>query len=95
MTLGDSVKAHSGVVLGADGFGLAASPDGQWRSVLDRGVVIGSNVDIGANTWLDRGAIGDTVIEQESLDNHIQIGHNVHIGAHTAVAACCGIAGVR
>ena len=93
--IGDDVVVHSGAVIGADGFGLAAEKTGEWRSIPQiGGVKIGSDVVIGANTCIDRGALGDTVIETGvKLDNHIQIGHNVLIGAHTAIAACCGIAG--
>jgi UDP-3-O-[3-hydroxymyristoyl] glucosamine N-acyltransferase len=85
---------HSGVVIGADGFGLALE-DGAWRKIPQIGrVVIGDDVEIGANTTIDRGALDDTVIEDGvKLDNQIQIAHNVRIGAHTAVAACVGIAG--
>ncbi len=85
---------HPGVVVGADGFGLA-NDEGHWLKVPQVGkVIIGDDVEIGANTTIDRGAIGDTIIEEGvKLDNLIQIGHNVHIGAHTAVAACTAIAG--
>jgi UDP-3-O-[3-hydroxymyristoyl] glucosamine N-acyltransferase len=81
-------------VIGADGFGLA--PDrGTWVKVPQVGSVrVGDDVEIGANTTVDRGAIGDTVIgEGAKLDNQIQVGHNVSIGAHTAIAACTGISG--
>jgi UDP-3-O-[3-hydroxymyristoyl] glucosamine N-acyltransferase len=93
-TLGDRVTLHSGVVIGADGFGIAME-DGRWRKVPQLGgVVIGNDVEIGANTTVDRGTLDDTVIEDGvQLDNQIQVGHNVHIGAHTAIAACTGIAG--
>ena len=92
--IGDSLIAHSGVVIGADGFGIAMDK-GRWVKIPQIGrVVIGNDVEIGANTTIDRGALGDTVIEDGvKLDNQIQIGHNVHIGAHTAMAACVGIAG--
>jgi UDP-3-O-[3-hydroxymyristoyl] glucosamine N-acyltransferase len=85
---------HSGVVIGADGFGFA--PDGgEWVKVPQIGsVVIGNDVEIGANTTIDRGTIEDTVIEDGvKLDNLIQIAHNVRIGAHTVMAAMCGVAG--
>lgn len=85
---------HPGVVIGSDGFGNAR--DGEvWLKVPQLGSVrIGDDVEIGANTTIDRGALGDTVIEEGvRLDNQIQVGHNVHIGAHTAIAACTGIAG--
>jgi UDP-3-O-[3-hydroxymyristoyl] glucosamine N-acyltransferase len=93
-TIGDRVIVHSGVVIGADGFGLAME-HGRWIKVPQiGGVVIGNDVEIGANTTIDRGALEDTVIEEGvKLDNQIQIGHNVRIGAHTAIAACTGIAG--
>ncbi len=85
---------HAGVVIGADGFGIAAD-NGIWVKVPQVGrVVIGDDVEIGANTTIDRGAIDDTLIEDGvKLDNLIQIAHNVHVGAHTAIAACTGIAG--
>jgi UDP-3-O-[3-hydroxymyristoyl] glucosamine N-acyltransferase len=86
---------HPGAVLGADGFGFAPNEDGTWIKVPQLGSVrIGDDVEIGANTTIDRGALGDTIIEDGvKLDNLIQIAHNVHIGAHTAIAACVGIAG--
>jgi UDP-3-O-[3-hydroxymyristoyl] glucosamine N-acyltransferase len=85
---------HSGVVIGADGFGISME-GGQWIKVPQVGrVIIGDDVEIGANTTVDRGAVDDTVIEDGvKLDNQIQVGHNVRIGAHTAIAACAGIAG--
>lgn len=85
---------HSGVVVGADGFGFA--PDGgEWVKIEQLGAVrIGDDVEIGANTCIDRGALQDTVIEDGvKLDNLIQIGHNVHIGKHSAMAGCVGVAG--
>ena len=85
---------HPGVVIGADGFGFA--PDrGQWVKIEQLGAVhIGDDVEIGANTCVDRGALLDTVIEDGvKLDNLIQVGHNVHIGKHSAMAGCVGIAG--
>ena len=92
--IGDRVILHSGVVIGADGFGLAPD-EGRWLKIPQVGrVVIGNDVEIGANTTIDRGAIDDTIIEDGvKLDNQIQVGHNVRIGAHTAIAACTGIAG--
>jgi UDP-3-O-[3-hydroxymyristoyl] glucosamine N-acyltransferase len=85
---------HSGVVIGADGFGFAPS-GGQWEKIEQLGtVVIGDDVEIGANTCIDRGALGDTVIGNGvKLDNLIQIAHNVRVGDHTAMAAKVGIAG--
>jgi len=92
--IGDNLIAHSGVVIGSDGFGMAME-DGRWRKIPQIGrVVIGDDVEIGANTTIDRGALDDTVIEEGvKLDNQIQIAHNVRIGAHTAIAGCVGIAG--
>lgn len=92
--LGQRVRIHPGAVLGADGFGLAMDA-GRWIKVPQLGgVVIGDDCEIGANTCIDRGAIEDTVLEEDvRLDNLIQVGHNVHIGAHTAMAGCVAIAG--
>ena len=85
---------HSGVVIGADGFGFA-SDDGRWVKIEQLGAVdIGDDVEIGANSCVDRGALRDTVLEQGvKLDNLVHIAHNVVVGAHTAMAACVGIAG--
>ncbi len=85
---------HSGVVCGSDGFGFAHD-DELWIKVPQLGgIVIGDDVEIGANTTVDRGTIENTVIEDGvKLDNLIQIGHNVHVGAHTVMAALCGISG--
>ena len=92
--LGDRVIIHAGAVIGADGFGFAFA-DEHWLKVPQTGrVVIGDDVEVGANTTIDRGAIDDTVIEDGvKLDNQIQIGHNVFVGAHTAIAGCAAIAG--
>jgi UDP-3-O-[3-hydroxymyristoyl] glucosamine N-acyltransferase len=92
--IGDRLIAHSGAVIGADGFGIAMD-EGRWLKIPQIGrVVIGHDVEIGANTTIDRGALDDTVIEEGvKLDNQIQIAHNVRIGAHTAIAGCVGIAG--
>ena len=92
--VGDNLIAHSGVVIGADGFGIAMD-QGRWIKIPQIGrVVIGNDVEVGANTTIDRGALSDTVIEDGvKLDNQIQVAHNVHIGAHTAIAGCVGIAG--
>ena len=92
--IGDRCILHSGVVVGDDGFGLVMHAD-QWHKIPQLGsVVIADDVEIGANTTIDRGAINDTVIEQGcKLDNQIHVAHNVRIGAHTAIAACVGIAG--
>jgi UDP-3-O-[3-hydroxymyristoyl] glucosamine N-acyltransferase len=92
--IGERCLVHSGVVIGADGFGFAPV-QGTWEKIEQLGAVrIGNDVEIGANTCIDRGALDDTVIEDGvKLDNLIQIGHNVHIGAHTAMAGCVGVAG--
>jgi UDP-3-O-[3-hydroxymyristoyl] glucosamine N-acyltransferase len=92
--IGNNLIAHSGVVIGADGFGMAME-EGRWLKIPQIGrVVISDDVEIGANTTIDRGALNDTVIgEGVKLDNQIQVAHNVSIGAHTAIAGCVGIAG--
>lgn len=93
--IGARTICHPGAVIGGDGFGFAPDGQGAWLKVPQVGSVrVGADVDIGANTTIDRGAIEDTVIgEGVKLDNQIQVGHNVQIGAHTAVAACVGISG--
>ncbi len=92
--IGDNLIAHSGAVIGSDGFGIAME-NGRWLKIPQIGrVVIGDDVEIGANTTIDRGALDDTVIEDGvKLDNHIQVAHNVRIGAHTAMAGFSGVAG--
>lgn len=92
--LGDRVIIQSGAVLGSDGFGMA-NDKGKWYKIPQLGaVVIGNDVEIGANTSIDRGALENTVIgEGVKLDNLIQIAHNVQIGAHTIIAGCTAIAG--
>lgn len=92
--LGQRVLVHPGAVIGADGFGIAFDTD-HWEKVPQLGsVVIGDDCEIGANTCIDRGAVSDTVLEDDvRIDNLCQIGHNVHIGAHTAIAANSGISG--
>jgi UDP-3-O-[3-hydroxymyristoyl] glucosamine N-acyltransferase len=92
--IGPRTIIHSGAVVGADGFGMAEQ-GGRWLKVPQIGrTLVGADVEIGANTTIDRGAIGDTVIEDDvKLDNQIQVGHNCRIGAHTAIAGCVGIAG--
>jgi UDP-3-O-[3-hydroxymyristoyl] glucosamine N-acyltransferase len=86
---------HSGVVVGADGFGFAPRSDKSWEKIEQLGAVrIGDDVEIGANTCIDRGALDDTMIDDGvKLDNLIQIGHNVRIGKHTAMAGNAGVAG--
>ena len=95
--LGDRVIVHSGAVLGADGFGFAPDPrqQGAWFKIAQLGgVTVGDDVEIGANTTIDRGALDSTDIGNGvKLDNQIMIAHNVRIGDHTAIAACVGIAG--
>ena len=92
--LGDRCILHSGVVIGADGFGFAPV-EGRWDKIEQLGAVrIGNDVEIGANSCVDRGALGDTVLEDGvKLDNLVQIAHNVHVGAHSAMAGCVGVAG--
>jgi len=85
---------HSGAVIGADGFGFAPN-QGRWEKIEQLGAVrIGDDVEIGANTCIDRGALDDTLLEDGvKLDNLVQIGHNVRVGAHSAFAGCVGVAG--
>jgi len=92
--IGARCIVHAGAVIGADGFGFAPEK-GAWVKIEQLGAVrIGDDVEIGANTCIDRGALGDTVIEDGvKLDNLVQVGHNVHIGRHSAMAGCVGIAG--
>jgi len=94
VTLGQRCVLHAGAVVGADGFGFALNA-GAWVKVPQVGSVqVGDDVEIGANTTIDRGAIDDTVVANGvKLDNQIQVGHNVIIGAHTAIAGCTGISG--
>jgi UDP-3-O-[3-hydroxymyristoyl] glucosamine N-acyltransferase len=100
VVLGDACRigarciVHSGAVIGADGFGFAPV-QGRWEKIEQFGAVdIGDDVEIGANSCIDRGALQDTVLEQGvKLDNLVHIAHNVFVGAHTAMAACVGIAG--
>ncbi|MDB5869151.1 MAG: UDP-3-O-[3-hydroxymyristoyl] glucosamine N-acyltransferase [Polaromonas sp.] len=92
--IGERCIIHPGAVIGADGFGFAPH-NGQWIKIEQLGAVcIGNDVEIGANTCIDRGALEDTVLEDGvKLDNLVQIGHNVRIGKHTAMAGCAGVAG--
>ncbi len=100
VTLSDACRigargiVHSGAVIGADGFGFAPH-EGRWEKIEQLGgVTIGDDVEIGANTCIDRGALDDTVLEDGvKLDNLVQIGHNVRVGAHSAFAGCVGVAG--
>ncbi len=94
VTVGDRTILHPGAVIGSDGFGNAQTPQGWVKVPQVGGLRIGSDVEIGANTTIDRGAMDDTVIENGvRIDNLVQIAHNVHIGEHTAIAAQCGFAG--
>jgi len=92
--IGQRAIVYSGAVIGGEGFGFA-NESGRWIKIPQTGgVLIGDDVEIGANTCIDRGALTDTIIEDGvKLDNQIQIGHNCHIGAHTAMAGCVGVAG--
>lgn len=92
--IGARAVIHAQAAIGSDGFGFA-NEAGRWLKIPQTGtVVIGDDVEIGAGTTIDRGALGDTVIgDGVKLDNQIQVGHNVNIGAHTAMAGCVGIAG--
>ena len=92
--IGARCIVHAGVVIGADGFGFAQQK-GEWIKIEQLGAVrIGDDVEIGANSCIDRGALQDTVIEDGvKLDNLVQVGHNVRIGRHSAMAGCVGIAG--
>ena len=94
VVIGKNVVIHPGVVIGADGFGIA-NDKGKWIKIPQiGGVKIGNDVEIGANTTVDRGAIEDTIIgDGVKLDNQIQVGHNVIIGKNTVIAGCTGIAG--
>ena len=93
--LGEDCIIHAGAVIGSDGFGFAREPGGRWVKIPQAGrVVIGNDVEVGANTTIDRGALEDTVIANGvKLDNQVHIAHNVHIGEHTAMAGSSGIAG--
>jgi UDP-3-O-[3-hydroxymyristoyl] glucosamine N-acyltransferase len=94
VTIGRRGLVHPGAVIGADGFGNAMTNEGWVKVPQVGGVVIGDDVEIGANTTIDCGAIDDTVIEDGvRIDNLCMIAHNVHVGAHTAMAAGVGIAG--
>ncbi|HVB97731.1 MAG TPA: UDP-3-O-(3-hydroxymyristoyl)glucosamine N-acyltransferase [Candidatus Dormibacteraeota bacterium] len=92
--LGDRVILHSGVVIGSDGFGYVRGPDRQWKFPQVGGAEIGDDVEIGANTTIDRGSLGTTRIEKDvKIDNLVQIAHNVTVGEHTVIAAQTGISG--
>jgi len=93
--IGERVVIQSGAVIGGEGFGFARDEQRQWQKIAQLGgVLIGDDVEIGANTCIDRGALSDTQIGNGvKLDNQIMIAHNVEVGEHTAMAACCGISG--
>ena len=93
--LGKRVIVHSGAVIGADGFGFHPQPDGTYRKIPQVGrVIMGNEVEIGANTCVDRAMMGDTVIESGAkLDNLVQVGHNTTVGAHTVLAGQVGLSG--
>jgi UDP-3-O-[3-hydroxymyristoyl] glucosamine N-acyltransferase len=92
--IGNRVILHPGVRIGQDGFGYTAGATGLSKSVQIGRVIIQDDVEIGANTTIDRGAIRDTVIgEGTKIDNQVQIGHNVRIGRHCAIVAQVGISG--
>jgi UDP-3-O-[3-hydroxymyristoyl] glucosamine N-acyltransferase len=92
--IGERGIVHSGVVIGADGFGFAASPTGAVKIEQLGAARIGHDVEIGANSCIDRGALDDTVIGNGvKIDNQVQIGHNCRVGDHTAIAGCTGVAG--
>lgn len=94
VTIGERCIIHPGAVIGSDGFGNAMSPEGWVKVPQVGGVRIGNDVEVGANTTIDRGAIDDTVLaDGVRLDNLVQIGHNVQVGAHTAMAAFSGVSG--
>jgi UDP-3-O-[3-hydroxymyristoyl] glucosamine N-acyltransferase len=94
VAIGQRALLHPGVVIGSDGFGMAME-NGSWIKIPQLGgVKIGNDVEIGANSTVDRGALDDTVIEDGvKIDNQVQVAHNVRIGAHTAIAGCVGISG--
>ena len=93
--IGNNCTIHSGVIIGADGFGYAPNADGTYDKIPQIGnVIIGDNVDVGANSTIDRATLGSTVIRNGvKIDNQIQIAHNVEIGKNTVIAAQTGIAG--
>lgn len=93
--VGNHCILHAGCVIGADGFGFAKNPDGTYFKMPQNGhVIVEDNVEIGANTCVDRGSMGPTIVHKGvKLDNQIQIGHNVEIGENTAMAGCSAIAG--
>ena len=93
--IGANCILHSGVVIGADGFGFAPQEDGSYKKIPQIGnVVLEDNVELGANTTIDRATMGSTIIRQGvKIDNLVQIAHNVEVGAHTVIASQAGVAG--
>lgn len=93
--IGENCVIHPGAVIGSDGFGFTENPDGSYTKIPQLGnVIVGNNVEIGANTTIDRAVIGSTIIEDGvKLDNLVHIGHNVKVGANSAMAAQTGISG--
>jgi UDP-3-O-[3-hydroxymyristoyl] glucosamine N-acyltransferase len=93
--IGDNVIIHSGTIIGGDGFGFAPAGDGSYNKVAQIGnVIIGDDVEIGANTTVDRATMGSTIIRKGvKLDNLVQVAHNVEIGANTVIAAQTGVSG--
>jgi UDP-3-O-[3-hydroxymyristoyl] glucosamine N-acyltransferase len=93
--LGNNITIHSGAIIGSDGFGFAPTSDGSYQKIPQLGnVIIEDNVEIGANTTIDRATIGSTIIRKGvKLDNLIQIAHNVEVGEHTVIAAQVGLSG--
>jgi UDP-3-O-[3-hydroxymyristoyl] glucosamine N-acyltransferase len=92
--VGNRVEIHAGAVLGADGFGFAFDGEIYWKFPQAGLVEIADDVEIGANTTIDRGSLDDTrIAEGVKLDNLVHVGHNVQIGAHTVIAAQTGISG--
>ncbi len=94
VTIGDRAILHSGCVVGADGFGLVFEGDHYEKFPQIGGVKIGDDVEIGANACIDRGALGDTIVDDGAkLDNMVHVGHNCRIGKHVVMAAQCGLSG--
>lgn len=93
--IGANCKIHSGTIIGSDGFGFAPDENGEYKAVPQTGnVIIEDNVDVGANSTIDRATLGSTIIRKGvKLDNQIQIAHNVEIGKHTVIASQTGVAG--
>ena len=95
MVIGNNVILHANSVIGSDGFGFAPMPDGTWKKIEHTGnVIIEDDVEIGANTCIDKSQMGSTVVRKGvKLDNLCQIAHNVEVGPNTVMAAMTGVAG--